>query len=75
MTAPRTYEEVIQKMGEKMFHSYMGGGSQYEGLAGVDTVSFIYNVSGSQVCDDAEHAYKSCLEAHYQRFDPAWTAS
>jgi hypothetical protein len=29
---PRTYEEVIQRMGESMYHRYMTGGGLYEGL-------------------------------------------
>lgn len=57
----RTYEEVIQRMGESMYHQYMGGGSPSDGLKGVELISFIYGVPMLQVRADTYEVY----EAHW----------
>jgi hypothetical protein len=54
----RTYEEVIQRMGQSMYHRYMAGGSLYE-LDGVELVSFIYGVPMLQVRADAYEVYEA----------------
>lgn len=56
---PRTYEEVIQRMGEGMYHRYMAGGGLYEGLDGVELASFIYDVPMLQVRADAYEVYEA----------------
>lgn len=56
-----TYEEVIQKMGETMYHCYMEGGEPSEGSVGSLLVSFIYGVEAEKVIADAYAAY----EAHW----------
>jgi hypothetical protein len=56
---PRTYEEVIQRMGRGMYHRYMAGESLYEGLTGVDLVSYIYYVPMLQVRADVYEVYEA----------------
>jgi hypothetical protein len=55
----RTYEEVIQRMGQSMYDHAMGGGFPYEGLVGVELTSFIYGVPMRQVRYDAVAAYEA----------------
>jgi hypothetical protein len=57
----RSYEEVIQKMGETMYHCYMEGGDPHYGAVGSEIVGFIYGVSSDQVIHAAYEAY----EAHW----------
>jgi hypothetical protein len=56
---PRTYQEVIQRMGRGMYHRYMAGESLYEGLTGVDLVSYIYDVPMLQVRADVYEVYEA----------------
>lgn len=55
----RTYEEVVQRMGESMYHQYMGGGSPSDGLRGVELVSFIYGVQVNEIRAAAHEVYES----------------
>ena len=59
MPRPRTYKQVIQRLGESMYHQYMGGGSPTDGLKGVDLVSYIYDVPQLQVRADVYAVYEA----------------
>jgi hypothetical protein len=59
----RAYEEVIQRMGQSMYHHAMSGCSPYEGLVGVELTSFIYGVPIRQVRNDAEAVYEALWPA------------
>jgi hypothetical protein len=61
MPRPRTYKQVIQRLGKGMYHRYMAGESLYEGLTGIDLVSYIYDVPQLQVRADVYAVY----EAHW----------
>ena len=55
----RAYEEVILRMGESMYHQYMGGGSPSDGLKGVELVSFIYGVPADEIRAAAHEVYEA----------------
>lgn len=54
----KTYDEVIARMANNMFHSHMGGGSKRTGYDGYLLVSFIYEVPEDKVLADANSAFR-----------------
>ena len=54
----KTYDEVIARMANTMFHSHMGGGSKRNGYDGYLLVSFIYEVPEDKVLADADAAFR-----------------
>jgi hypothetical protein len=61
----RTYEEVIEKIGEQMLHTFLGGG--YNLLpSGLYFIGYVYDVSYDSVVSDAEASFERQKTAHYE---------
>lgn len=60
-----TYEQAIRRLATERFQHYMSGGQPW-GYDGASTVSSVYEVSHSKVCDDIEKAYRRKLDSYYE---------
>ena len=63
----KTYEQVIERAGSRIFGSYMGGSYEYYSVVDVSEIAFIFEKTTDQVSEDAERAFKMLVAAQVAR--------
>ena len=64
----KTYEQVIERAGSRIFDSYMGGSYEYYRVANVSEIAFIFEKTTEQVSEDAKRVFKGLVAEQVARY-------
>lgn len=64
----KTYKEVIERAGSRMYYAYMGGSYDYYNVVPSTEIAFIFEKTTDEVESDCDKAFKSILKGHLSRY-------
>jgi hypothetical protein len=64
----KTYKEVIERAGKKIYSVYMSGSYEYYNVVAFDEIAFIFEKTADEVFEDSRKAFLYIVDVECGRF-------